>query len=279
MLILGWRLAPIALFHVVPLVLSAVSWRTLIRAPAGPAWRRPSGSAGSASRSTRSCRLLGGRRSSPSGLPRPGGLPAVDAAASVVANAHDRRRGGPTRLRPCRGCAAPRPKPWRRGARSGVRASWRPRRFRRPDRGLSSRPASQSFATILRLAHSLAPAQGLAGLEGGAAKVDDAIVATYRRRGALASASLVRLADWAVGAGEVWLVLFFLGRPFGVVDAFVLESLSSGVRAAAFLAPEGWGRRKAPSSCSVTYSDCQPTWRWRFRCQSGCASSLWACLA
>ncbi len=100
------------------------------------------------------------------------------------------------------------------------------------------------FATVWRFAHSLAPAQGLAGLEGGAAKVDDAIVATYRRRGALASASLVRLADWVVGAGEVWLVLFFLGRPFGVVDAFVMESLSSGVRAAAFLAPGGLGAQE-----------------------------------
>ena len=97
------------------------------------------------------------------------------------------------------------------------------------------------FATILRLAHSLAPTQALANLAGGATKVDEAIVATYRRRGDWLSAGLLRLAGWAAGAGEVWLVLHFLGRPFGLVDAFVLESLSSGVRAAAFLVPGALG--------------------------------------
>ena len=33
----------------------------------------------------------------------------------------------------------------------------------------------------------------------------------------------------------------FSARPFGLVDAFVLESLSSGVRAAAFLVPGALG--------------------------------------
>ena len=100
------------------------------------------------------------------------------------------------------------------------------------------------FATLLRLARGLAPAQGLADLEGGAAKIDEAIVATYRRRGALASAGLLHLAGWAAGAGEVWLVLHFLGRPFGLIDAFVLESLSSGVRGAAFMAPGALGAQE-----------------------------------
>jgi putative membrane protein len=97
------------------------------------------------------------------------------------------------------------------------------------------------FATILRLARGLAPAQGLAELEGGPSKVDEAIVATYQRSGSLLGAGLVRLAGWAVGSGEIWLVLHFLDRPFGLFDAFVLESLSSGVRGAAFLVPGALG--------------------------------------
>jgi uncharacterized membrane protein YbhN (UPF0104 family) len=33
----------------------------------------------------------------------------------------------------------------------------------------------------------------------------------------------------------------FLGQPLGVVDAFILESLTSGVRAAAFMVPGALG--------------------------------------
>jgi uncharacterized membrane protein YbhN (UPF0104 family) len=51
----------------------------------------------------------------------------------------------------------------------------------------------------------------------------------------------LRLVGWVIGAGEVWLVMLSLGHPIGVVDAFVLESLTSGVRAAAFMVPGALG--------------------------------------
>ena len=54
-------------------------------------------------------------------------------------------------------------------------------------------------------------------------------------------ASLLRLAGWAASAGEIWLIMHFLSRPFSVTDAFVLESLGSGVDTAAFLVPGALG--------------------------------------
>ena len=53
--------------------------------------------------------------------------------------------------------------------------------------------------------------------------------------------SLPCLIGWAAGTGEIWLVMQSLGQPLGVVDAFILESLSSGVRAAAFMIPGALG--------------------------------------
>ncbi len=100
------------------------------------------------------------------------------------------------------------------------------------------------FAAGVRFTRSLAPTKALTNLAGGAMKVDKAIVATYRRGAALLRASLLRLVGWAAGAGEVWLILHFLGRPFSLVDALVLESLNSGVRAAAFMAPGALGAQE-----------------------------------
>ncbi|MGB6350929.1 MAG: lysylphosphatidylglycerol synthase domain-containing protein, partial [Pseudolabrys sp.] len=74
-----------------------------------------------------------------------------------------------------------------------------------------------------------------------ASAIDDAVVATYRNRFAFLRANLLRLVGWAAGTGEIWLVMQFLGQPLGVLDAFILESLSSGVRAAAFMVPGALG--------------------------------------
>ena len=68
-----------------------------------------------------------------------------------------------------------------------------------------------------------------------------AVTDTYGRRLDLLLAGALRLAGWAAGAGETWLVMVFLGRPLSLTDAFILESLSSGVRAAAFMVPGALG--------------------------------------
>lgn len=78
-------------------------------------------------------------------------------------------------------------------------------------------------------------------LVGGAAALDDAIWCIYRNRGSLLAASFWKLCGWIVGAGEVWLALYFLGSPVSATNALLLESLGQAVRAAAFLIPGGLG--------------------------------------
>lgn len=72
-----------------------------------------------------------------------------------------------------------------------------------------------------------------------ASAIDDAVVASYRAGSVILGATVLRLIAWAVEAGEIWLVMQALGQPLGIIDALILESLSSGVRAAAFMLPSG----------------------------------------
>ena len=85
------------------------------------------------------------------------------------------------------------------------------------------------------------PEKWLISLAGSAPAIDDAVVATYRSGFVFTGAGLLRLAGWAAGAGEIWLVMQVLRPPLSVIDAFTLESLGSGARAAAFMIPGGFG--------------------------------------
>jgi putative membrane protein len=241
MLILGWSLAPITLFHVVPLSFSAFSWRALIPAACRPRvptilwvrWIRESinsllpvaGVGGD---------FVGAR------LVRQRGVPGPEAAAAMVV---DTTVGVATQLVfVVTGVALLVVRTSGDGALEAAYAVLV---------GVAILAAliaafvlaqhRSLFGTVVRLAHRLAPAQALMELAGGAEKADEAIVAMYRRGASLLRASVLRLIGWAVGAGEVWLVLHFLDRPFSLVDAFILESLSSGVRAAAFMVPGALG--------------------------------------
>jgi putative membrane protein len=97
------------------------------------------------------------------------------------------------------------------------------------------------FSVSAKLAGGLLRNERLSGIAGGAAAIDDAVLAIYRDRFAFCRACLVRLVGWAAGTGEIWLVMQFLGRPMGVIDAFILESLGAGVRGAAFMVPGALG--------------------------------------
>jgi putative membrane protein len=97
------------------------------------------------------------------------------------------------------------------------------------------------FGLFVRLARRVAPEKWLSVFAGHASAIDAAVMATYRRRPAFLAAVVFRLTGWVAGAGETWLVMYFLGRPLSVTDAFILESLSSGVRAAAFMVPGALG--------------------------------------
>jgi putative membrane protein len=65
--------------------------------------------------------------------------------------------------------------------------------------------------------------------------------AIYGRLPALAAALVLHLAAALSRAFEVWIVLRLMGTPVGVMDAIMIEGLSSALRTAAFLLPAGLG--------------------------------------
>ena len=97
------------------------------------------------------------------------------------------------------------------------------------------------FAALAKFTSGLLPAKWLSTLAPGASSIDDAVLATYRCGRVMWRASLLRLVGWCAGAGEIWLVMQSLGQPMGMIDAYILESLGSGVRAAAFMVPGALG--------------------------------------
>jgi putative membrane protein len=241
MLVLGWGLLPIALFHFVPLSFDALSWRELVPAPSRLSvftfmwirWIRESintllpvaGVGGD---------VAGAR------LVHQQGVPGQQAAASVVVDITIGSATlmvcvitGVTLLTVRSSDRAAVPLAW--ALLIGVAA------FAAAIAAFVLIQHRSMFVVIARLARRVAPEKWLSGFEGGASAIDDSIVATYRRGFALLRASLLHLAGWAAGAGEIWLVMHFLGRPFALTDAFVLESLGQGVHSAAFLVPGALG--------------------------------------
>ncbi|MCE2510416.1 MAG: flippase-like domain-containing protein [Alphaproteobacteria bacterium] len=69
----------------------------------------------------------------------------------------------------------------------------------------------------------------------------DAIQTIYRSPRALISSALYHFFSWVIGAGEVWIALYFMGYPVSIWDALILESLGKAVRSAAFIVPGGLG--------------------------------------
>jgi putative membrane protein len=237
MLAVGWGLVPISLYHVVPMVCSALSLRELLPASSrlgvgAVIWMRwiresvssllPVGGVGGD--------LVNAR------LAHRGGVPGAQAAASMVV---DVTVGVATQLVfVALGLALL----LRRSSTPAVLAvAWVVLVgmgafvvaiaifLRLQHRGM--------FAVSARVAGALLRYDRLSGAAGGAAAVDEAVVAIYRRRPALLRANAVRLLGWAAGTGEIWLVMQFLGRPIDPTEAFILESLGAGVRAAAFMVP------------------------------------------
>jgi len=97
------------------------------------------------------------------------------------------------------------------------------------------------FGLMIRIGGNLIKSEWVARAGGMAAEIDRATRALYRDKKAFWSAMACRLADWIAGAGEVWLLMYFLGKPVSVAEALILESLATGVRSAAFLVPGAIG--------------------------------------
>ena len=80
------------------------------------------------------------------------------------------------------------------------------------------------FGVLIGWAHRLAPKGWMSGFTGRAEAIDEAVVATYRRRSALSLSGLLRLIGWIMGVGEVWLTMRALGKPLSVTNLSILES-------------------------------------------------------
>jgi putative membrane protein len=245
MLVVGWWLIPITLFHLVPMVFSALSWRELLPAASHldavtVIWIRwiresinsllPVASIGGDVASVRLAHLQG--------------VPGAPAAASMVV---DTTVGVVTQLI---------------FVLSGVGLLL----LRSTERGALAVAsmvligAGTFFVAIAafvlfqhrglfiefaKFTRRLLPEKWHSTFVASASAVDDAVVTAYRSAWVMVRASLWRLIGWAAGTGEVWLVMQSLGHPIGVIDSFILESLGSGVRAAAFMMPGALGAQEA----------------------------------
>jgi putative membrane protein len=244
MLVLGWRLAPITLFHLAPLSIDALAWRELLPAPSRPGflgiawikWIRESISSllpvAGVGGDVAAARLVHKR-----------GVPGAEAAGSMVV---DITVGAAAQLVfVLIGVAllafrsnADAARTVARAALIGVAA------FAAAIGAFVLVQHNSMFGIFARLARRVAPERWLSVFAGHASAIDDAVMATYRRRFSLLLAGALRLLGCLVGAGEIWLVMYFLKRPLSLTDALILESLSSGVRAAAFMVPGGLGAQE-----------------------------------
>ncbi|HTL63869.1 MAG TPA: lysylphosphatidylglycerol synthase domain-containing protein [Pseudolabrys sp.] len=241
MLVVGWWLVPITAYHIVPMLFSALSWRQLLPSATRPdvvsitwiRWIRES------INSLLPVANIGGDIAS-ARLAHLRGVSGPQAAASMIV---DTTVGVVTQmafviagvallvLRPTGDAAFE----VVAGVLIGVGA------LVAAVTAFVLLQHKNMFARFAKLARNMLPEKWLTHFAGSASDVDDAVVSAYRTGPAFWRANVLRLIGWAAGAGEVWLVTWCLGQSLSAADAFILESLSSGVRAAAFMVPAALG--------------------------------------
>ncbi len=101
------------------------------------------------------------------------------------------------------------------------------------------------FGGLAALARRLSRRLARFEMNGGAAALDAAIGAGYRRRRRVLLVLAWRMAVRFTMAGEVWLALYFMGHPVSLLEAISLESLGQAVRGAAFAVPGALGVQEA----------------------------------
>lgn len=77
------------------------------------------------------------------------------------------------------------------------------------------------------------------------AGMHECIQQLYRRKTGLIKSCFLHLLSWAGGTFEVWIIMYFIGWPVTLPEAFVLESLGQAVRSAVFFIPGGLGVQEA----------------------------------
>lgn len=97
------------------------------------------------------------------------------------------------------------------------------------------------FGKLLRLANRFAGKRDWSRWVSHAEAIDLAIQEIYGRPGRVAASFFSSLVGWLVGAGEVYLILLFIGHPTSWLNALLLESLGQAIRGAAFAVPGALG--------------------------------------
>jgi putative membrane protein len=81
------------------------------------------------------------------------------------------------------------------------------------------------------------PATGLAG----GIRLHDSLQTIHANRSAITIALLLHGLAWLLGSLEVWIASRLMGASISIAGALILESLSQGLRSAAFVVPSGLG--------------------------------------
>lgn len=97
------------------------------------------------------------------------------------------------------------------------------------------------FAKLARLTERMFGGHRWQNLSGATAKFDATVDSLYRDKRSVVLCCFWRIVGWVAGAGEVWLILYFLGYPISLAEAFILESLGQAARSAGFMIPGGLG--------------------------------------
>jgi putative membrane protein len=71
--------------------------------------------------------------------------------------------------------------------------------------------------------------------------IDQALRDIYQHRRRLGANIAIQLVTQIATSVEIWLVCLLIGSPLGIVEAFVIQSLTRAARAAAFFVPAGLG--------------------------------------
>lgn len=241
MLVIGWGLVPITLFHVLPLWASTMSWREMLPpedrpSVAGLTWIRwiresvntllPVGQVGGD--------LVAVRLSYAKGVPGPfaAGSMVVDLSVGVMTQIVFIVLGLILLLAQSTDPAVL-SVVWSVLIGMGI--------FIVAIAGFLAVQRAGMFGIIAKIGGGLVKNDSMKTIAGQAGRIDDAVRAIYRDKGAFLRACLWRLLGWIAGAGEIYLILYFLGHPVSVAEALVLESLGQGVKAAAFLVPGALG--------------------------------------
>jgi putative membrane protein len=238
LLAVGWGMAAIALFHVVPMLLDAAGWRCLL-----PQAHRPTLSsllemrwyAESVNALLPVAQIGGdvlrGR------LVNRAGVPGAAAAASIVADLTLSVLSLVAFVALGAGLLALRGYGMQAGTTLAAAALYCALSFA----ALYLLQRQGRSPRLLQLAADGMRSSLWRELSGHAATLRQALAQLANDRRALAASSCWQFAAWAVGAGEIWLSLHFLGHPVSLADALLLESLLQAVRNAAFVVPGALG--------------------------------------